>query len=108
MIEIKEYDTLRISCEYQDPIGNPLTIADVDIEADMTTLNGMDRMDFGVERINESGGEFVLTSMAKRLIPRDYNIDIIFTDRISNTRVTSTSMVVRVLRSVTIPSEVKP
>ena len=106
IIEIKEYDTLRITCQYQDLNGNPLSVSDVDIESDMTTINGMDRTDLTVEVVDESVGSFVLTSTQDRLIPRDYNIDIIFIDKVARTRVTSETMTVRVLRSVTKPSEV--
>ena len=106
IIEIKEYDTLRIACQYQDPNGNPLPISDVDIESDMTTIGGMDRTDLAVEIVSESIGSFVLTSNQDRLIPRNYSIDIIFIDKIARTRVTSETMTVRVLRSVTKPSEV--
>jgi hypothetical protein len=72
----------------------------------MTTINGMDRTDLTVEIVSESVGSFVLTSNQDRLIPRDYNIDIIFIDKMARTRVTSETMTVRVLRSVTKPSEV--
>lgn len=106
IIEIKEYDTLRIACQYQDPSGNPLSISDVDIVSDMTTIHGKDRIDLTVEIVDEIDGSFVLTCNQDKLIPREYNIDIIFIDKMARTRVTSETMMVRVLRSVTKPDEV--
>ena len=106
IIEIKEYDTLRIACQYQDPSGNPLSISDVDIESDMTTIHGKDRTDLTVEIVDEIAGSFVLTCNQDKLIPREYNIDIIFIDKMARTRVTSETLMVRVLRSVTKPDGV--
>lgn len=105
IIEIKEYDTLRIACQYQDPSGNPLSISDVDIESDMTTIHGKDRTDLTVEIVDEIAGSFVLTNNQDKLSPREYNIDIIFIDKMTRTRVTSETMMVRVLQSVTKPGE---
>ena len=106
IIEIKEYDTLRIACQYQDPSGNPLSISDVDIESDMTTIHGKDRTDLTVEIVDEIAGSFVLTNNQDKLSPREYNIDIIFIDKMARTRVTSETLMVRVLRSVTKPDGV--
>lgn len=72
----------------------------------MTTIHGKDRTDLTVEIVDEIAGSFVLTCNQDKLIPREYNIDIIFIDKMARTRVTSETLMVRVLRSVTKPDGV--
>lgn len=103
-IEVKEYDTLRLSCEYQDEDGVPLSLADVNIESDMRSTNGGEAIDLVVEVMDIVGGVFILTSSIVHILPRDYKVDIMFRDKLTNNIITSETFIVRVLHSITVPS----
>lgn len=103
-IEVKEYDTLRLSCEYQDEDSVPLSLAEVNIESDMRSIGDKTPIDLVVEMGDVVGGVFILTSPLIHILPRDYKIDIMFRDKVSNNIITSETFIVRVLHSVTIPT----
>lgn len=104
-IEVKEYDTLRLSCEYQDEDGVPLSLVDIIIESDMRSIGDKDPIDLIVEMQDINNGVFVLVNPDIHIPPRDYKVDIMFKGILGNI-ITSETFVVRVLRSITKPSGV--
>lgn len=107
-IEVKEYDTLRISCEYQDNDGLPLSLDGIDVQSTMRSLNNQYSHTLGIELSDVAQGKFVLTSDVTRFVPTVYNVDVSFLETSSGSRITSETFNVNVIQGVTIPSEVTP
>lgn len=105
-IAVKEYDTLRISCEYQDDMGHPLSLEMINIEARMTSTNNHYSQPLNVEMSNRAKGMFVLASENNHIMPTLYKVDVMFLEVASGNRITSDTFNVSVLESVTIPDGV--
>lgn len=107
-IYVKEYDTLRISGEYKNNNGEPLSLEGVTIESTMRSLNNRYEHILSIELSDVAQGKFVLTSDAVRFVPTVYKVDVSFFEVSSGNRVTSETFNVNVLQSVTHPAGVMP
>ncbi|MFK4001703.1 hypothetical protein ACI2I3_10185 [Psychrobacter namhaensis] len=105
-IDVKEYDSLRISCEYQDNDGQPLSLDGIAIESTMQSLNNQYKHTLGIEMSDMALGQFVLTSDAERILPTLYKVDVSFLESSSGARITSETFNVNVKNAVTVPSGV--
>lgn len=108
IITIKEYDTLRISCEYQDNDGQSLSLDGLDIKSTMRSSSNQYSHQLGVEISDISQGKFVLTSEDQHFLPTTYRVDVSFLETQSGSRVTSETFNISVQPSVTVPSGVTP
>lgn len=107
-IIVKEYDTLRISGEYQDNDGLPLSLAGITIQSTMRSLSNQHSHTLDIELSDVAQGRFVLTSSALHLIPTFYKVDVAFLESSSGIRITSETFNINVMHSVTAPIEVTP
>lgn len=103
-ITVKEYDTLRISCEYQDDNGQPLSLELITIDARMTSISKHHSLPLNIEMSDEARGTFVLTGDNNHIAPTLYKVDVMFSETSSGNRITSETFNLNVLESVTIPS----
>lgn len=102
-ITVKEYDTLRISCEYQDDNGQPLSLDAITVNARMTSIGSHYSQPLNIEMSDVARGMFVLTSNNNRTVPTLYKVDVMFSETSSGSRITSETFNVNVLEGVTIP-----
>lgn len=107
-IEVKEYDTLRISGEYQDNNDLPLSLIGINVKSTMRSLNNQYSHDLGIELSDVAQGKFVLTSDATRFVPTVYKVDVSFLEASTGYRITSETFQINVMHSVTAPIEVAP
>lgn len=107
-IYVKEYDTLRISGEYKDNDGLPLSLEGIDVQSTMRSLNNQYEHILSIELSDVAQGKFVLKSDAVRFVPTVYKVDVSFLETSSGNRVTSKTFNVNVLQSVTHPAVVMP
>ncbi|AAZ18865.1 hypothetical protein Psyc_1012 [Psychrobacter arcticus 273-4] len=106
-ITIKEYDTLRISGEYQSNDGSPLSLEGLNIQATMRSMNNQYSHILGIEMSDIAQGRFVLTSPEQHFVPTLYKVDVSFLETATGIRVTNhETFNVKVLHSVTVPSGV--
>ena len=106
-IEVKEYDSLRIGCTYTDEFDNPIDISGLIIKSHMKSTSKDSRIELDVEIVDAEMGEFILKSDLKHIPPRDYFLDIRYENkRRPDIAVTSSdNLKVRVIPSITVPSE---
>lgn len=102
-IEIKEYDTLRISMEYQDADGVSLPLTNTLVTSTMQSVNYAVPMFLNVEQLDVTAGTFVLTTDIEHIIPTDYRADVLFEDIITGTRIASETFGIKVIHAVTKP-----
>jgi len=102
-IEIKEYDTLRITMEYQDTDGVPLPLTNTLVTSTMQSINYAVPIKLNIEQLDILAGNFLLTADIAHIMPTDYRIDVLFEDVTTGTRIASETFGVKVIHSVTIP-----
>ena len=102
-IEIKEYDTLRISMEYQNADGVPLPLTNTFVTSTMQSINYAAPIKLNIEQLDVLAGTFIMTTDIAHIMPTDYRIDVLFEDMTTGTRIASETFGVKVIHAVTIP-----
>jgi len=103
-IEIKEFDTLRISVEYKNDNGMALALNNINLFASMHSLydNSLG-INLIIEQLEVVAGTFVLTTNKASIKPQKYKIDILFEDSVTGSRITSETFGLKVNDAVTVP-----
>ena len=100
-IEIKEWDTLSLTCEYKNDEGVPIDLSDICIGSELRKYYGGEPVTLDVAISNASDGVFVLTKPDVRLSPSIYKIDILFKDKLDDSILSSDTFELKVLPSIT-------
>ena len=101
-LNIKEYDTIAIVCEYQGDDGSPLDLNGITIIADINSVLMVLIEPLNVDATSDTG-RFTLSRTVNHLIVGQYRIDILFTNTSTGRRVSSETFILNVNRAVTIP-----
>lgn len=101
-LNIKEYDTLAIVCEYQDDDGTPLDLNSMAIIADINATSGALNEPLNVD-VSSEVGRFTLSRTDDHLPLGSYRIDILFTNTETGRRVASETFTLNVSKSITLP-----
>ena len=101
-INIKEYDTLALVCDYQNDNGVLISLDNVTVTADIQSTVGQLIEPLNVRKMPETG-RFALLRDTSHLPFGQYRIDILFTSDITGRRVASETFNINVHRAVTSP-----
>ena len=101
-LNIKEYDTLAIVCEYQDDDGSLLDLNNMTIIADINATSGGFKEPLNVD-VSSELGRFTLSRTAEYLPLGSYRIDILFTNTDTGRRVASETFALNVNKAITLP-----
>ena len=98
-MNIKEYDSITIACQYKDDDGFPLSLDGVDIKSELRTQHNVliDRLEVTVS--DEDQGLFHLRPTRRRLPIGKHNIDVMFSK--NGFRISSETFQIAVIKSVT-------
>lgn len=97
-INIKEYDTFALACDYTDDMGKAISLDDLDITADMQSSSLSEQLT--VTKMPETG-RFTLSRVADHLPFGQYQIDILFSTAHTRHRVASETFNINVNRAIT-------
>jgi len=102
-IEMKEWDTLSLSCEYTEDDGTPINLTDICIGAEIRKFYGGTPIFMKVVIVDSAGGKFILEIEKDRLLPSNYKVDLLFQDKIDLATLSSETFGIKVLPAITTP-----
>lgn len=102
-VNIKEYDSLIIYCEYTDDAGVPLNLDGITIFSDIKSELGILQDNLVTTITNSSGGKFFLTPTCDSFRAGLYKVDILFINTVTQMRVSSETFKINVGAAITTP-----
>lgn len=102
-INIKEYDSVAIHCQYSDDNNIPKSLEGIKINSDIMSEDKEYNRQLEVKIVNSETGEFVLFSNSISLAAKRYLIDVLFETIETERRISSESFILNVHAAVTKP-----
>lgn len=100
---VKEYDTIDIRCQYLDDNGYAVSLNEVTVLADVRSMAGKLVDHLTVTITEPLAGKFEIQPSLDHIPVGFYQIDILFINTITNTRVASETFRLDVKAAVTAP-----
>lgn len=101
VINVKEYDTIHIFCQYLDDDDIGIDLEGVNISSKVSSLGGTVYHTFDVHISDKSKGEFILFLGEGLLKEGRYLVDILFSSELTRRKVSSDTFQIDVVKSIT-------